>query len=506
MNKISAIEDEHFKEYKYLMKLFLSENSIETISFNAFSHLRKLEQLDLSYNRLEHLDENLFEYNEKLIDLNLSNNNFMSIQNRPLLNSQSIMYLHLRECKIPQLSEHLFFHLPNLRTLDLSGNLMITLAKEPFAHLRKLRFIDLHENKWQCDSTGVRTTIHWMKKRIASIQMENCFINPYKTKSKFEKMELDPNLGNVKRDREEVEIAKVWGRKSTSDYLASLSEKTCTYDTNSPESREVCDNFIECQKRYSELHHALVDKTEGRMRSSTSNNRMVAAVLLWGIFIGALFGSFATYSVMYLVRKCCEPKPQPSDEPRKQTMREMRREFRERNNFAHKLLTESSGASHTSSSLTPQQQSQIYSNHENTRQFLVNLFSKRQPRYLRNNSYLSEQHERYHHPRTFRTGSMPANCSPAPTSSSFVWEPAIQNDDNQERERMMDNVDENRESPAFSVWNNYYGFEDVRMASTPTGVYEILPSTSAPNGNGLVTESPPPPYAGLGNRLSHNEQ
>lgn len=71
--------------------MFLSENSIETISMNAFANLKKLLVLDLSHNRLEKLHEDLFETNENLIELNLSHNNFMAIQNQPFLKSPSIM-------------------------------------------------------------------------------------------------------------------------------------------------------------------------------------------------------------------------------------------------------------------------------------------------------------------------------------------------------------------------------------------------------------------------------
>lgn len=162
---------------------------------HAFANLRKLQFLDLSHNRLEQLHEDTFENNENLIELNLSHNNFMTLQHQPLFKSPSLMVyalslktikisiqslisclqiLELHECKIPQIYDNTFLHLPKLSTLDLSGNLMITLPKEPFVPLNRLRIIELGDNRWQCDSSSVRATINWMKKRIDTIRIEHC--------------------------------------------------------------------------------------------------------------------------------------------------------------------------------------------------------------------------------------------------------------------------------------------------------------------------------------------
>ncbi|XP_055548173.1 uncharacterized protein LOC129731849 isoform X2 [Wyeomyia smithii] len=341
INKISSVEDDDLQIYNNLVKLFLSDNSIHTISLNAFSHLRKLQTLDLSHNRLELLHEDLFEQNEKLIDLNLSNNNFISLQHRPLLKSSSIMYLHLSDCKIPQLHESLFNYLPSLRSVDLSENLMITLSKDPFVPLKKLRYIDLRENRWQCDSSSVRNTISWMKKRIASIQIENCFLNPYKHTLRFEKMELDPNFRGGKSDREEIAIDQVWHSAATpADYWASLQDKTCVFsDVEDTEGSKTCANFIECQNKFSELYHAYtaaIAEAQVKPDSRTVIRKAAITLLLCGVFIGAFFGTIITYSIMFLVQRCRESRENAKN-PYAKTMRQMRREFRERNNFERRF-------------------------------------------------------------------------------------------------------------------------------------------------------------------------
>uniref|UniRef100_A0A8D8BEJ1 Protein slit n=1 Tax=Culex pipiens TaxID=7175 RepID=A0A8D8BEJ1_CULPI len=502
INKISAIEDDDFKDYTNLVKLFLSENSIQSISLNAFSTMRNLEILDLSHNRLQRLHENMFEYNEKLVDLNLSNNNFMTLYNQPLLISSSIMHLDLSDCKIPQLYERTFTGMPALRTLELTNNVMITLAKDPLSQLKNLRVLNLHDNQWKCDSESVRATVNWLRRRVSSLQIEQCFLTPFKSKAMFEKMELDPRQ---QVPRQEVSIDQVWGGSSTTEkYWNSLQDKTCSYNDaqRDPERKQTCEDFIECQKRFSELYHAFLAKVDQQGQAKKFNHQLAVILLTCGVFIGVLFGSFFTYSLLYLAKKC-----RKSDDvrPPSATMRQMRREFRERNNFEHSRLNESPPpdqlSRRTTTNLTPQELSQIYRNHEHTRQFLVDLFSKRQPRYVRNNSQLANLQNRYLPPTPTRNepGSPVAR-----TSSSFIWQSAPNNRSNEELERMLTAAAGSHQSSNLSVWNNYYGIDEPqapRSASEPAALYEVVPigtSTTPPpvlqRSISMRRETPPPPY------------
>ncbi|XP_062547020.1 uncharacterized protein LOC134212826 isoform X2 [Armigeres subalbatus] len=496
INKISSIEKDDFQEYKQLIKLFLSENSIETISMNAFANLKKLLVLDLSHNRLEKLHEDLFETNENLIELNLSHNNFMAIQNQPFLKSPSIMTLDLSECKIPQIYENSFVYLPKLTMMDLSGNVMITLPKEAFAPLKRLRIVELYENRWQCDNLPVRATINWMKKRVDSIQIENCFLNPHQTKAKFEKMELDPHL--EKNNREEVPIDQVWHTSIAELYLDQIKEKSCAYnDEEDTESRRTCENLITCQHRFSELYFQYVamqkDRTEHPVHH-TSTISMPVITMLVGMFIGALFGSFLTYTVVWSIQTCIKRK-QSREQNMPTSTRAMRREFRERNRFAHTRLNESPtfqrANRQTIGCLPSHEQSQIYGNHENTRQFLVNLFSKRQPLYLRNNSQISNLHNRYIPPTPIRDRiQLPIPTSPAALSTnSFTWQASTTDEQprrlNQEDEPMLRTVhngDNSHQCSTNSVWNNGY---DIHEQS---GALHAITAGSESR------ETPPPPY------------
>lgn len=512
INRISAIGNNDFQEYKHLIKLFLSENSIQTISLYAFANLKKLQILDLSHNRLEQLHEDLFENNENLIELNLSHNNFMTLQNQPLLKSPSLMTLELRDCKIPQLYDTTFMYLPKLSTLDLSGNVMITLPKEPFVPLKRLRIIELNENQWQCDSLSVRATVNWMKKRIDSIRIESCFINPYQTKAKFEKMELDPLLEH--QNRPEVPIDQVWGSSTTEVYLNQLREKSCAYnDKQDTESRRTCENFVECQKRFSELYFQCVEAHKdkaGTESNRTSAMNMAVITMLVGIFIGTLFGSFLTYTVVWAVQTCRKGLGKSNEESGHASTREMRREFREQNRLRHTRLNESPtlrrANRQTIGCLPSQDQSEIYGNHENTRQFLVNLFSKRQPLYLRNNSQIGNLHNRHIPPTPIRDRvNLPVPTSPAALSTnSFTWQASTPVPQprrmNQEEEPMLNGGHDNgsRQSSTQSVWNSGYEVHDpIGRLYMPPIVLDA--STGA-------RETPPPPYLDCTSQPSNDEE
>lgn len=157
-------------------------------------------------------------------------------------------------------------------------------------------------------------------------------INPHQTRAKFEKMELDPRLET--HGREEVPIDQVWGSSTTEVYLNLLKEKSCAYnDKQDTESRRTCENFIECQSRFSELYFQCFEAHKDKPSYETSRSSHMAAItMLVGMFIGALFGSFFTYAIIWTVQTCRE-RSKSSNETGPRSTREMRREFRERNQF-----------------------------------------------------------------------------------------------------------------------------------------------------------------------------
>uniref|UniRef100_A0A182K1F7 Uncharacterized protein n=1 Tax=Anopheles christyi TaxID=43041 RepID=A0A182K1F7_9DIPT len=499
INIISSIENDNFMHYDNLVKLFLSENSIQTISLDAFANQHRLITLDLSNNRLEHLNEHLFERNLQLVELNLSSNNFMMLPNTPFLKSFSIMFLHLANCRIPHVFDTMFIDLPNLKYLDLAKNIMNSLSTVPFAHLRKLNSINLLDNRWDCKTENVRSTVRWMKIRIPVVNVDNCLHSDHSYKGdKFERIMEDPALQDRKNTRHDVAIEQVWGtpKPSPSRNIEELNwppfmNRSCSYsDLADDSTNESCEQFVECQRNYSELYHAHKQLLSRKRTQCTGYFR--TGVFIGGVLVGLLFGSFTTYTVCWAVRSCRNRSAQKlvNQAPdHKRLQQELRREIRGRNQFEHTRLNESPVFTRNDRfpAGSAQQHDEIYRNHEHTRQFLVNLFAKRQPRYVRSNSQLANINNRYIPPTQIRdepretASGLPCVASDA----GPLWE--RYNSNNLEQERMLSNDDD----------------ASFRLSSDQQPTWISI----RPNGNGTLTrsprkrqdvpstgESPPPPY------------
>nr|XP_049464813.1 uncharacterized protein LOC120958144 isoform X1 [Anopheles coluzzii] len=500
INIISTIENENFMHYDNLVKLFLSENSIQTISLDAFANQQRLTTLDLSYNRLEHLNEHLFERNLQLVDLNLSGNNFMMLPNAPFLKSYSIMFLHLASCRIPHVFDTMFIDLPNLKSLDLAKNIMNSLSTVPFAHLRKLNSLNLMDNRWDCKTEDVRSTVRWMKTRVPTLIVDSCLLSDLSYKGdRFERIMEDPALQEKKNSRQDVAIEHVWGTSKPSLsrdggelHWPLFMNRSCSYtELEDDLSKESCVQFAECQKKYSELYHA--HKQLLSRKKAQCGGYFRIGVFIGGALVGLLVGSFTTYTVSWAVRSCrnrSARKRAHQIPDHKRLQRELTREIRGRNQFEHTRLNESPVFARNDrfpASSAPLQD-EIYRNHEHTRQFLVNLFSKRQHRYVRSNSQLANINNRYIPPTQTRDEPREAVnvVQRVASDAEPLWE-QYSSHNQSEQEQMLSN------DPEAS-----FGLSGDQQ---PTWI------SIRPNGNGTLTrsprlrhdvptagESPPPPY------------
>uniref|UniRef100_A0A182W8Z2 Leucine rich immune protein (Coil-less) n=1 Tax=Anopheles minimus TaxID=112268 RepID=A0A182W8Z2_9DIPT len=499
INIISSIENDNFERYENLVKLFLSENSIQTISLDAFANQHRLTTLDLSDNRLEQLNEQLFERNLQLVDLNLSGNNFMMLPDAPFLKSYSIMFLHLSNCRIPHIFDTMFIDLPNLKSLDLSKNIMNSLATVPFAHLRKLTTINLIDNRWNCKTEDVRNTVKWMKTRVATITVDSCLLSDLSYNNRFERIMEDPALHDKKHNRHDVAIDEVWGTavsRGGGYPWPAFMNKTCSYtdmDGTDP-SKESCEQFVECQQKYGELYH------EHMMLLSRKNARSSeyypARVFIAGVLVGLIFGSFTTYTLCWAIRSCRNQllrnrSNQAPDQRRLHS--QMDREILGRNQFEHARFNEppvvvrSYRLPRTTRASAPDSD-EIFRNHENTRQFLVNLFSKRQPRYVCSNSQLANINNRY----------IPPTQKREEPREVFNAMPRAVSDTGQLWETRFDSINHEQAS---MLTNESDGAVQISDDQQPTWI------SIRPNGNGTLPrtprtrenvptsgESPPPPY------------
>ncbi|XP_053666620.1 leucine-rich repeat-containing G-protein coupled receptor 4 [Anopheles marshallii] len=502
INIISSIENDNFMRYDNLVKLFLSENSIQTISLDAFANQHRLTTLDLSYNRLEQLNEHLFERNLQLIDVNLSGNNFMMLPDTPFLKSYSIMFLHLSNCRIPHIFDTMFIDLPNLKSLDLSKNIMNSLATVPFAHLRKLASINLIDNRWNCKKEDVRNTVRWIKARVPTIAVDSCLLSDLNYQgNRFERIMEDPALNDQKHNRHDVAIDQVWGTqrsqptRANEDAWPAFMNKTCSYtDLENDPSKESCEQFVDCQRKYSELYHA--HKLLLSRKDTRRSGYFRTGVFIGGVLVGVMLGSFLTYTICWVVRSCrirsLQKKANLAPDQRR-LQRELRREIRGRNQFEHTRLNESPVFARSDrvpgavrGSAPPNDE--IYRNHEHTRQFLVNLFSKRQPRYVRSNSQLANINNRYIPPTQTRDEPRAiSNVVPrAVSDTGQLWEHR-QDSNNREQESML----ANEPDAAFRICDD---LQPTWISIRPNGNGTLTRSPRARKDVTTSGESPPPPY------------
>uniref|UniRef100_A0A182QJT8 LRRCT domain-containing protein n=1 Tax=Anopheles farauti TaxID=69004 RepID=A0A182QJT8_9DIPT len=437
INIISSIEDDSFGHYHNLVKLFLSENSIQTISLDAFTNQQRLTTLDLSYNRLEQLHEQLFERNLQLEELNLSGNNFMMLSDKPFLKSYSIEYLHLANCHIPHVFDTLFIDLPNLKALDLSMNLMNGLTTVPFAHLRKMNSINLFANRWNCNTEEVRNTIRWMKTRVPDITVESCLKSDLTyLGNKFDRILVDPSL--EKRNRHDVAIEEVWGNDDSQSPKAIVTlwpafmNHTCSYsDHGDDPSKEACEQFVECQQKYGELYHT--HKHLLARKGTKCSSYFRTGVFIGGVLIGTLFDTLRTSST---------------------------------------------------------RQDEIYRNHEHTRQFLVNLFSKRQPRYVRSNSQLANLNNRYIPPTQIRGEPEAEGQHVTSRAVSYpagnLWEQRFNNDPGVQ-DQMLATTHE-------TTFRHSAEQQPTWISIRPNRQGTLTRTTQARRNSSTSGESPPPPY------------
>lgn len=156
-----------------LVSLQLDHNSIHSIALFAFADLKELKTVSLAYNRLSVFDKRIFEQNVKLRSLSLAGNNFMDLPNAPIVLSQSLEELDLRESKLSHLHYAFFRELPQLRSLDLAKNLLITINMAAFEANIHMESVKIDGNPFTCD-IQMEMTLLLLKRRNIRTRLKNC--------------------------------------------------------------------------------------------------------------------------------------------------------------------------------------------------------------------------------------------------------------------------------------------------------------------------------------------
>lgn len=247
----------------------------------------------------------------------------MMLGDQPLIKSQSLEFLTLRNSHLSHVYDSLFSKLPNLIDLDISNNLLITLMSSAFVTLDQLQFINLEYNRFSCDYR-IEETLQFFKEHRVHVKIDKCVRNS--KKPMFEKMILHPEV-TTEKPREDVDIDLVWGAEKVSvrtldnddESTNSSKMRTTTFEIfrdyyhkiigdEDDESKELgfeCDendffpSDCECRNNFINLY----DFTQKAIKSqSAAFETQIVAIFYFGIISGAFFG-YLIYFIVGKIRK-----------------------------------------------------------------------------------------------------------------------------------------------------------------------------------------------------------
>ena len=124
-NNISLIEPDAFEGLQTLDTLWLSNNSLDSLTTGMFQHLKNLDKLYLTGNHITRIEENSFTGLGKLTILDLSDNLLRSLEAGSLMGLPSLKELHIDGNRIAILKAEAFQSLKRPLTVAASKPLAI---------------------------------------------------------------------------------------------------------------------------------------------------------------------------------------------------------------------------------------------------------------------------------------------------------------------------------------------------------------------------------------------
>lgn len=152
-NNISRLGEYTIRKWMIvsLRQLNLSNNAINIIDENALIAQSGLEKLDLSGNAFTNLPLNTFKYVPRLQWLSLANNRGIQVaEDTPLLESNSLLFLHLEYCNLRKLSAVNLERMVELQELYLSHNKIESISTKTKGQVRCLtnvKILDISYNQ-----------------------------------------------------------------------------------------------------------------------------------------------------------------------------------------------------------------------------------------------------------------------------------------------------------------------------------------------------------------------
>jgi Leucine-rich repeat (LRR) protein len=146
-NKISFLLKNNFRNFKRLKTLELSNNLLSFLDVFPLRYLSKsIVSLDFSYDHLRHIPDSMFSGFECLERLFLSNNKIMTIGYEAFGRSNLLNEISLGYQRIDSIGRVDAGGLERLTHLDLSFNNLTSLSQHLFEHLYNLEILLLNDN------------------------------------------------------------------------------------------------------------------------------------------------------------------------------------------------------------------------------------------------------------------------------------------------------------------------------------------------------------------------
>lgn len=123
-NSIETLGVNDFRDCPDLNEIILDNNRLTVIDKQPFSTLKKLRRLSLASNGLVELQRDLIWRANKLTSLVLDNNPIHIPTDLSLFNSTKLEDLSMVGCNVTELYDETFSGLTQLKTLNLTGNLL----------------------------------------------------------------------------------------------------------------------------------------------------------------------------------------------------------------------------------------------------------------------------------------------------------------------------------------------------------------------------------------------
>lgn len=123
-------------------RLWINDNSLETIQSGAFSYLTTLSWLNLENNKITHLHPDLFSNLQHLFKLVLNGNPISLPSSQPFLRAESLQILDMENCGLVEIPSQTFDNMGGLMTLRLGNNSLRAVD----LNISSLFHLDLHKN------------------------------------------------------------------------------------------------------------------------------------------------------------------------------------------------------------------------------------------------------------------------------------------------------------------------------------------------------------------------